>query len=103
MTRVASDTMNIFLTLHRYAERQDENFATAALACVLEKLRDHEPEIADPLIAKLTCVNISDIGQDRPDIGIQERADGGEFFDLSLEAKAWKAVVEVKVKSPVDV
>jgi hypothetical protein len=69
----------------------------------LERLREHEPETAHLMIAKLTGVAADEIGQDQLEIGIQKRADGGEFFDLCLETGAWKAVVEVKVKSPVDI
>lgn len=51
---MASLSMNVFLRLHKWAWRQDENFMTEALAVVLEHLLVLAPEVGVRLVARLT-------------------------------------------------
>jgi hypothetical protein len=45
---------NLLVRLHKWAERQDENFLTEAFAYLLQHLLDQEPEAAVGLLAALT-------------------------------------------------
>jgi hypothetical protein len=51
---MASPVANLFLRLHKWAARQDENFLTESLAVVLEQLLALAPEVGTRLVARLT-------------------------------------------------
>jgi len=51
---MASPANNLFLRLHKWASRQDENFLTEALAVVLEQLLVLAPVIGVGLVRRLT-------------------------------------------------
>src|SRR5882762_10226554 len=45
---------NLFLSLHKWAHRQDENFTTDAFAHLLRRLISKEPSLAHAVLRKLT-------------------------------------------------
>ena len=45
---------NLFLNLHRWAHRQDENFKTDSLAFLLRQAIAKEPRLAERLLDQLT-------------------------------------------------
>ncbi len=51
---MASPPANLFLRLHKWAARQDENFLTESLAVVLEQLLALAPDVGTRLVARLT-------------------------------------------------
>ena len=51
---MASPANNVFLRLHKWAWRQDENFLTESLAVVLEHLLVLAPAVGVRLVARLT-------------------------------------------------
>jgi hypothetical protein len=51
---MATPGPNVFLRLHKWAHRQDENFLTESLAVVLEQLLVLAPAVATRLISQLT-------------------------------------------------
>jgi hypothetical protein len=51
---MASPPANLFLRLHKWAARQDENFLTESLAVVLEQLLVLAPEVGTRMVARLT-------------------------------------------------
>jgi hypothetical protein len=51
---MASPVNNLFLRLHKWAGRQNENFLTEALAVTLEQLLVLAPQVGTQLIARLT-------------------------------------------------
>jgi hypothetical protein len=97
---MASPSANLFLRLHKWAARQDENFLTESLAVVLEQLLALAPEVGTRLVSKLTGgfvdVNASDAGaiQIRPQV---EASQGRPDLEISIPRRlVW---VEVKVES----
>src|SRR5438105_12670390 len=77
---------NLFLRLHKWASRQDENFLTESLAVVLEQLLVLAPAVGTRLVARLTggFIDLSpeaasaievrtqvEAGQGRPDLEIR--------------------------------
>ena len=51
---MASPANNLFLRLHKWASRQDENFLTESLAVVLEQLLVLAPAVGVRLVRRLT-------------------------------------------------
>jgi hypothetical protein len=51
---MAAAAANLFLRLHKWAARQDENFLTESLAVVLELLLTLAPEVGVRLVSRLT-------------------------------------------------
>ncbi len=51
---MAAFQSNLFVRLHKWAVRQDENFLTETFAYLLEYLIENEPEAACELVARLT-------------------------------------------------
>ena len=49
---MASPANNLFLRLHKWASRQDENFLTESLAVVLEQLLVLAPAVGTRLVAR---------------------------------------------------
>ena len=47
---MASPAANLFLRLHKWAARQDENFLTESLAVVLEQLLVLAPDVGTRLV-----------------------------------------------------
>src|SRR5262249_45107000 len=68
---MVSPTNNLFLRLHKWASRQDENFLTESLAVVLEHLLVLAPEVGTRLVARLTGGLIDLAPEDASAIEIQ--------------------------------
>jgi hypothetical protein len=98
---MAAPALNLFLRLHKWAARQDENFCTEALVLVLQRLLDHQPEVGVSLLEVLTagllCVPVREAAkvelqtqvvttEGRPDIGIRW-ADHLVVVEVKVEAE----------------
>ena len=57
---MASPSSNLFLRLHKWASRQDENFLTESLAVVLEQLLVLAPAVGTRLVSRLTEMQTRD-------------------------------------------
>lgn len=91
---------NLFLRLHKWAVRQDENFVTESLALVLQDLLDREPAVGVGLLRFLTggLVEVAPEDAATVDVRTQVETDRGRP-DLEIRAQGCLIVVEVKVES----
>src|SRR5438067_10179666 len=97
---MASPTNNLFLRLHKWASRQDENFLTESLAVVLEQLLVLAPAVGTRLIARLTGGFIELSAEDASAIEIHTQVETGEGRpDLEIRSPHWLAWIEVKAES----
>jgi hypothetical protein len=93
---------NLFLRLHKWATRQDENFVTESLALVLQTLLEREPELAVRLV-KLLSGGLIDVPPEEAltvEVRTQVEVVKGRP-DLELRTRKYLVVVEVKVESDV--
>lgn len=90
------DRKNLFLRLYRWCRRQDENYHTGALACVVDIIRRHEPEVFDQFVDWFTdgSVSFANPGEVRV---VSQYAVGDSIADLALVGLDYLVVVEVKV------
>ena len=97
-----SSKANLFLRLHKWAVRQDENFLTEAFAYLLQYLLDHEPEAA---IRILDAITHGFFRPDPPEAGsVEVRTQvilSGGIPDIVLRAPNRLAYVEVKAEAGV--
>src|ERR1700722_10668226 len=91
---------NLFLRLHKWATRQDENFLTESLAVVLEQLLILAPEVGTRLVSKLTGGFLELRPEDAGTIQIRtqvEAVKGRPDLEVSIPNRlVW---IEVKVES----
>lgn len=91
---------NLFLRLHKWAWRQDENFVTESLAVVLEQLLILAPEVGARLVAKLTGGFIDLPAEGVSSIEIRPQVETKEGRpDLEISAPLRLVWIEVKVES----
>jgi hypothetical protein len=98
---MAAPANNLFLRLHKWAARQDENFLTEAFALVLEFLLAREPAFGVQLIKKLTG-GLIDVGPQEAaavEVLTQVETETGRP-DLEIRAPERIVWVEVKAESP---
>jgi hypothetical protein len=99
---MASPTTNLFLRLHKWAARQDENFLTESLAVVLEQLLVLAPAVGTRLVSRLTGGFINLPSEDASAIEISTQVEAGtgrpDLVIRTLHRLVW---VEVKVESEV--
>jgi hypothetical protein len=97
---MAAPASNLFLRLHKWAARQDENFLTESLAVVLEHLLVLAPGVGTRLVARLTDGLIDVAPEDAGTIEIRtqvETAQGRPDLEISVPNRlVW---FEVKVES----
>lgn len=106
---------NLLARLHKWAERQDENFLTDAFAHLLRHLRDKEPQVAFDILCQLTGGRLPDIEaerirntltirtqvtteQGRPDIEIAIPGIFLGFVEAKVESNVHKKQVERYLK-----
>ena len=91
---------NLFLRLHKWAWRQDENFVTESLAVLLEQLLILAPDVGTRLVAKLTggFIDVSPEGASTIEIRPQVETKEGRP-DLEISAPLRLVWIEVKVES----
>src|SRR4051812_15753375 len=91
---------NLFLPLHKWARRQDENFCTEVLAWVLKHLLERQPEVAVRLLESLTDRFLVVPPEEalRINVDTQRRNVKGRT-DLEIRWADCLVVVEVKVES----
>lgn len=98
---MASPANNLFLRLHKWASRQDENFLTESLAVVLEQLLVLVPAVGTRLIARLTGGFIALPPEDASAIELHTQVETGQGRpDLEICSAHRLAWVEVKAESP---
>src|SRR5690349_20257208 len=97
---MASPGNNIFVRLHKWAARQDENFMTESLAVVLEHLLVLAPGAGTRLVAQLTNRFIDLPPEDASAIEVRTQVDVGKGRpDLEIATPHRLVWVEVKVES----
>jgi hypothetical protein len=97
---MASPANNLFLRLHKWASRQDENFLTESLAVVLEHLLVLAPAVGTRLIARLTGGFIDVPPEDASAIELQPQVEAGQGRpDLEIRSPHRLVWVEVKAES----
>ncbi len=91
---------NVFLRLHKWASRQDENFLTEALAVVLEQLLVLAPAVGTRLVNRLSGGFIDLPASDASVIEIHTQVETGQGRpDLELGCPHRLVWVEVKAES----
>src|SRR5437870_2836586 len=91
---------NLFLRLHKWATRQDENFCTEALAFVLQTLLDRHPVAGVRLLRLMTEDFLTVPPEAASLISIRPQADTTEGRpDLEIRYPGHHVLVEVKVES----
>ena len=91
---------NLFLRLHKWAWRQDENFLTESLAVVLEHLLILAPAVGTRLVAQFTGGFIDLPLEDASTIEIQPQVEAKQGRpDLEISAPLRLVWIEVKVES----
>jgi hypothetical protein len=97
---MASPADNLFLRLHKWAWRQDENFTTESLATVLEQLLVLVPAVGVNLVRRLTGGFIDVPPEDASTIELQTQVEASHGRpDLEIRTPHRLAWVEVKVES----
>jgi hypothetical protein len=97
---MASPTNNLFLRLHKWASRQDENFLTESLAVVLEQLLVLAPAVGTRLAARLTGGFIELAPEDASVIELRTQVEAGQGRpDLEIRSPHQLVWVEVKAES----
>lgn len=91
---------NLFLRLHKWASRQDENFLTESLAVVLEQLLVLAPAVGTRLVARLTGGFINLSAEDASAIELHTQVEAGKGRpDLEIRRPHRLVWVEVKAES----
>lgn len=91
---------NLFVRLHKWATRQDENFLTESLAVVLEQLLVFAPGVGTRLVARLTGGFIALPPGDATAVEVRTQVQSGEGRpDLEVRSPHKLAYVEVKAES----
>jgi len=80
---MGSPANNVFLRLHKWAWRQDENFLTESLAVVLEQLLVLAPAVGTRLVARVTGGFIDLPPEDASEIELRTQVEGGS------DARIW--------------
>lgn len=91
---------NLFLRLHKWAHRQDENFVTESFVFLLRLLLEREAPVGVELV-RFLCGNDGeslDLGGQLPVVTTQTVVEEGRP-DIRVEAPGLLAFVEVKVES----
>src|SRR5881628_2294936 len=97
---MASSANNLFLRLHKWASRQDENFLTESLAVVLEHLLALAPAVGTRLVARLTGGFIDLPATDAGAIELQTQLDVSHGRpDLEIRSPHRLVWVEVKAEA----
>lgn len=97
---MVSPANNLFLRLHKWASRQDENFLTEALAVVLEQLLVLAPAIGTRLVSRLTGGFLDLPAEDASAIEVRTQVEAVQGRpDLEFRSPHRLAWVEVKVES----
>ncbi len=97
---MASPSNNLFLRLHKWAVRQDENFLTESLAVVLEQLLVLAPEVGARLVARLTGGFIGVASDNAAAIEIRTQVETGHGRpDLEIYTPDRLVWIEVKAES----
>src|SRR5687768_16338557 len=97
---MASPTINLFLRLHKWAARQDENFLTESLAVVLEQLLVLAPAVGTRLVARLTGGFIDLPPEDAGAIDVQTQVETEHGRpELEIRSPDRLTCVEVKAES----
>src|SRR3982751_1135786 len=97
---MASPANNLFLRLHKWASRQDENFLTESLAVVLEQLLVLAPGVGVRLVSRLTGGLIELLPEEASLVEVAtqvERVVGRP--DLEIRAPGRLTWIEVKAES----
>jgi hypothetical protein len=91
---------NLFLRLHKWAARQDENFLTESLAVVVEHLLVLAPDVGARLVNLLTGGFLGVHAEDAGAIQVRTQVETGEGRpDLELSMPDRLAWIEVKAES----
>jgi hypothetical protein len=97
---MASPANNLFLRLHKWASRQDENFLTESLAVVLEQLLALAPAVGTRLVARLTGGFIDLPPEDASAVELRTQVEAGPGRpDLEIRSPHRLVWVEVKAES----
>jgi hypothetical protein len=97
---MAASANNLFLRLHKWASRQDENFLTESLAVVLEQLLVLAPAVGTRLVARLTGGFIDVPPEDASGIEIHTQVEAGAGRpDLEIRFPHRLVWIEVKAES----
>jgi len=97
---MAAPGSNLFVRLHKWAARQDENFLTESLAVVLEQLLVLAPAVGTRLIARLTGGFIDLPPEDASAIEVHTQVEAAQGRpDLEIRSPHRLAWVEVKAES----
>lgn len=97
---MASPVANLFLRLHKWAARQDENFLTESLSLILEHLLTLAPAVGTRLVSKLTGGFIDLNPEDASAIEIRVQVETGHGRpDLEISSPNRLAWIEVKAES----
>jgi hypothetical protein len=97
---MSSPSNNLFLRLHKWATRQDENYLTESLSVVLEQLLVLVPAVGTRLIARLTGGFISLPPENASAIELQTQLETGHGRpDLDIRSPNKIVWIEVKAES----
>lgn len=97
---MASRANNLFLRLHKWASRQDENFLTESLAVVLEQLLVPAPAVGTRLVSQLTRGFIDFAPEDASAIELRTQVEALQGRpDLEIRTPRHLVWVEVKAES----
>jgi hypothetical protein len=97
---MSSPGNNLFLRLHKWASRQDENFLTESLAVVLEQLLVLAPAVGTRLVAGLTGDFIKLPPEDASAIELHTQVEAGQGRpDLEIRSPHRLVWIEVKAES----
>src|SRR5271165_4424997 len=97
---MAAPANNLFLRLHKWAWRQDENFLTESLAIVLEQLLALAPAVGTRLVARLTAGLIRLAPEDAGAIQVRTQVETGQGRpDLEISVPHRLVWIEVKAES----
>src|SRR5580700_5178604 len=97
---MATPSNNLFLRLHKWAARQDENFLTESLAVVLEQLLVLAPAVGTRLVSRLTGGFIDLTESDASTIAIRTQVEAVHGRpDLEIRATHHLAWIEVKAEA----
>src|SRR6059058_2166221 len=97
---MAAPVNNLFLRLHKWASRQDENFLTESLALVLEQLLVLTPAVGTRLVARLTGGFIDLSPEDARIIEVRSQVEAGRGRpDLEIRTPVRLVWIEVKAET----
>jgi hypothetical protein len=97
-----ADSDNLLIRLHRWVNRQDENFTTEAFVHLVQHLLDHEPQIAVAFLKFLTG-GVVDVGtEEAPSVRLESQVttDSGRP-DVAIQTIRHRVFLEAKVESGV--